>query len=88
RPYRPQTNGMAERFNRRLAEALRGHPASGKNAGRNRFTDHAQRDAFLFNFVELYNQTRLLCLDHKAPAELLAKLSGHNTKAGMLGENS
>ncbi|PLR19302.1 transposase, partial [Caulobacter zeae] len=42
------------------------------------------RDAFLFNFVELYNQTRLLCLDHKAPAELLAKLSGHNTKAGKL----
>ncbi|PLR25225.1 hypothetical protein SGCZBJ_11265, partial [Caulobacter zeae] len=42
------------------------------------------RDAFLFNFVELYNQTRLLCLDHKAPAELLAKLSGHNTFAGMV----
>jgi len=82
RPYRPQTNGMVERFNRRLAEALRRHPPSGDNAGRNRFTDPAQRTAFLLNFVTDYNRTRLRCLGHKAPAEVLHNLPGHNTFAG------
>jgi len=31
RPHHPQTNGMVERFNRRLAEALESHPRSGGN---------------------------------------------------------
>jgi len=79
RPYRPQTNGMAERFNRRLAEALDSHPRDAANAGKNRFADHAQRNAFIHAFVNHYNHTRLRCLGHKAPAELLAKLAGHNT---------
>jgi hypothetical protein len=83
RPYRPQTNGMAERFNRRLAEALHNHPGSGINAGKNRFRDHAQRNAFIKNFVSCYNRTRLRCLGHQAPAECLANLPGHNTKAGI-----
>ena len=82
RPYRPQTNGMAERFNRRLAEALQRHPRSTANAGKNRFTDHAQRNAFIQTFVNDYNRTRLRCLNHKAPAEILANLTGHNTFAG------
>jgi len=85
RPYRPQTNGMAERFNRRLAEALRGHPAGGANAGKNRFNTHAERNAFIANFVRNYNRTRLRCLGHNAPAELLANLPGHNTFAGTTG---
>jgi transposase InsO family protein len=82
RPYRPQTNGMAERFNRRLAEALRNHPPATTNAGKNRFIDHAQRNAFIHTVVTNYNRTRLQCLGHKAPAELLANLQGHNTQAG------
>jgi len=82
RPYRPQTNGMAERFNRRLAEALDRHPPANTNAGKNRFRDHAERNAFIHTFVQDYNRTRLRCLDHKAPAELLSNLPGHNTKAG------
>lgn len=82
RPYHPQTNGMAERFNRRLAEALESHPRSASNAGKNRFTDHTQRNAFIHAFVNDYNRTRLRCLGHKAPAELLANLTGHNTFAG------
>lgn len=81
RPFHPQTNGMAERFNRRLADALRNHPASG-NAGKNKFASHANRDAFLHAFVDSYNKTRLRCLDYKAPAEALANLTGHNTQAG------
>jgi len=83
RPYRPQTNGMAERFNRRLAEALHSHPRAAANAGKNRFDDHTQRNAFIHAFVNHYNRTRLRCLGHKAPAELLANLPGHNTKAGI-----
>jgi hypothetical protein len=30
-----------------------------------------------------YNNTRLRCLNYKAPIELLANLTGHNTKAGV-----
>ena len=85
RPYRPQTNGMVERFNRRLAEVLRSHPTNGANAGRNRFDDHAQRNAFIQAFVHDYNRTRLRCLGYKAPAETLSNLTGHNTFAGMSG---
>ena len=82
RPYRPQTNGMAERFNRRLAEALDNQPSCGTNAGKNRFRDHAERNAFIQTFVNNYNRTRLRCLGHQAPAELLHNLPGHNTFAG------
>jgi transposase InsO family protein len=85
RPYRPQTNGMAERFNRRLAEALNAHPRSKANLGRNRFDDHAQRNAFIHAFVNDYNRTRLRCLGYQAPAERLNNLTGHNTFAGMSG---
>jgi transposase InsO family protein len=62
RPFRPQTNGMVERFNRRLAEALRAAPALARNGGKNKFTSHAERDAFLLAFVASYNRTRLRCL--------------------------
>ena len=48
-----------------------------------RFRDHAERDAYLHTFVADYNHTRLRCLDYQAPAELLAKLTGHNTQAGV-----
>ena len=83
-PYRPQTNGMAERFNRRLGEALGNHPGSGANAGKNRFDNHPERNAFIHTFVDHYNRTRLRCLGHKAPAELLTNLPGHNTFAGKV----
>jgi len=82
RPYHPQTNGMAERFNRRLSEALRDHPRAKTNLGKNRFEDQAQRNAFILAFVAGYNRTRLHCLGYKAPAEIIANLTGHNTKAG------
>ena len=74
---------MAERFNRRLAEALDDHPRATANAGKNRFDNHPQRNAFIHAFVNDYNRTRLRCLGHKAPAELLTNVPGHNTKAGI-----
>ena len=79
RPFRPQTNGMVERFNRRLGEHLDRRP---QLQAHRRFRDHAERDAYLHTFVADYNRTRLRCLGYQAPAELLANLAGHNTKAG------
>ena len=87
RPFRPQTNGMVERFNRRLGDHLGRRPQN-RAAHHRRFLDHAERDAYLNTFVADYNRTRLRCLDYQAPAELLAKLTGHNTKAGVTKEGS
>ena len=83
RPFRPQTNGLVERFNRRLAEAIAEQPHSTRNQGKNRFESHDQRNSFIASFVYNYNNTRLRCLAYRAPLEILNNLSGHNTKAGV-----
>lgn len=82
RPFRPQTNGMAERFNRRLQEHLDAHPPSGRNQGKNCFDTHEQRNTYIRNFVQNYNRTRLRCLGYQSPAETLNNLTKHNTQAG------
>jgi transposase InsO family protein len=79
RPFRPQTNGMVERCNRRLGEHLDRRP---QLQAHRRFRDHAERDAYLHTFVADYNRTRLRCLGYQAPTELLANLAGYNTSAG------
>jgi transposase InsO family protein len=78
RPFHPQTNGLAERFNRRLGDHLGLRPK--KNSGQDRrFADHTERNRYILDFVDGYNRTRLRCLGYKAPLELLANLPGHNT---------
>ena len=78
RPFRPQTNGMVERFNRRLAEHLRAMKKH--RAGRSqRFFGPHDLTAFVMTFVHDYNRTRLRCLDYKSPIEMSNNLPGHNT---------
>ena len=82
RPFRPQTNGMVERFNRRIGEHLDRLPR-GRAGHHRRFNTHDERNAYLLEFVENYNRTRLKCLDYKTPVEVLANLPGPNTQAGQ-----
>ena len=81
KPFKPQTNGMVERFNRRIAEALRTAPRANRNGGKNRFNTHAERNRFITNLVDTYNRTRLRCLKYKTPRQVLYNLTKHNTKA-------
>jgi len=80
RPYTPRTNGMVERFNRRLSDAMHALPAARDNSRhRTRFLSHADRETFLLRFVHDYNRTRLRCLGYKAPLEALNNLTKDNT---------
>jgi len=77
RPYRPQTNGMVERFNRRIVEAIGRQPKRG--IAHRLFASHAERDAFLLGFVRDYNRTRLKCLGYLTPIQALNNPTEPNT---------
>ena len=81
RPFRPQTNGLVERFNRRIVEAIGRQPKRGR--AHRLFASRQDRDAFLTRFVDDYNRTRLKCLGYLSPLQALTNLPGPNTFAGM-----
>jgi transposase InsO family protein len=81
RPFKPQTNGMVERFNRKLNEALARVPKQA--TGHKHFNSHEQRNAYILNFVHNYNRTRLRCLNGQAPLLALANQPRLYTFAGM-----
>ena len=86
--FSPQTNGMVERFNRRISEAIARKSAVNRNQGKNKFINHAERNKYIYDFVYAYNRTRLNCLGYRAPYEVLTELIHHNqtdlyTFAGM-----
>src|SRR5580658_7218249 len=83
KPYRPQTNGLVERFNRRIVEAIGQEPKRG--IAHRLFASHEDRDTFLHRFVSDYNRTRLKCLGYLAPLQVLANPPGPNTFAGTSG---
>jgi hypothetical protein len=74
---------MVERFNRRIGEAISGAMQFRKDPHRRgTFQSHAERAAFLTDFVDAYNRTRLRCIGYKTPSELLNNQIGDNTWAG------
>ena len=90
RPRTPQTNGMVERFNRRINEAISAKIKTSNNCGRNSFESHQERNDYIKQFVYNYNRTRLRCLKYRAPIEMVRELSkknhnqaGEYTCAGM-----
>lgn len=83
RPFTPRTNGMVERFNRRIAKAIADHPKSGANGGKNTFASRLQRDTYLIDFVNAYNRTRLRCIQYQTPIMRLNNLTEEYTFAGM-----
>lgn len=71
RPYRPQTNGKVERFNRTTLEEW---------AYAQPYTSEAERAACFNNWLHTYNHHRgHTALGGKSPADLVPNLRGQNT---------
>ena len=80
KPFSPQTNGMVERFNRRISEAMALKAFVNKNQRKNKFLNHQERNTFLKDFVYAYNHTRLACLGYLSPLQTLSKYQTNQTE--------
>jgi len=81
---RPQTNGMVERFNRRVSQEIAQRGKISDNSARNTIHSHPERNTYIMNFVEAYNRTALQCLNYRAPCSVLFdNLTEGNTFAGI-----
>jgi len=76
----PQTNGMVERFNRRINEVIQKKAKIKANSGQNSFHNHEERNEFILRFVDNYNKMRLRCLDYHSPSQKLHNHTKDNTK--------
>lgn len=69
RPWKPQTNGMIERYNRRISEWI-----AQKKAVTGLFESVKELEEYLLQMNYNYNRTRLQCLEYQSPLEKLAKM--------------
>lgn len=77
-PFSPQTNGMVERFNRRISELLR----------RYKVEDSAGLKKLLLNYKNTYNNIiKQKAIDWKTPNEMLYKKLGIN-RPNLTGQNN
>jgi transposase-like protein len=70
KPRKPQTNGMVERFNRRISEECI------KNRSRELY-GFENIKKYLYNFVNNYNNTKLRVLNYQTPISLLKEDIDH-----------
>jgi len=77
---------MVERFNRHLAEALRALPPIQDNIRTGtKFENHAERTAFLADFVADDNRTRFRCPAYQSPIDAVTNLTQGSPGSGGVG---
>ena len=69
KPGKPQTNGMVERFNKRVSEWMKGKQG--------KFKLKNELELYLYNLTDNYNNTKLKILDYQSPLQVLVNLCNH-----------